>query len=126
MRFTDVIVLFVILGVFSPVFASEITALRKMDCRIEQLREENDSLSFISESFYKTCEGRGFSSLEEWKTLFVAVGGKKWYRDGFLRAGKFLKAKEEWAPSNKVVDVEEVKKGDYVHSLFLLHIYHKN
>lgn len=54
-------------------------------------------------------------SLEEWKTLFVAVGGKKWYRDGFLRAGKFLKAKEEWAPSNKVVDVEEVKKGDYVH-----------
>ncbi len=69
MRFTDVIVLFVILGVFSPVFAGEITALRKMDCRIEQLREENDSLSFISESFYKTCEGRGFSSLEEWKKV---------------------------------------------------------
>ena len=69
MRFTDVIIFLVTLGVFSPVFAGEISALRKMDCRIEELREENDSLSFISESFYKTCEGRGFSSLEEWETV---------------------------------------------------------
>ena len=68
MRFSDVIILSLILGIFSSLFAGEISALRKMDFRIEELREKNDSLSFISESFYKTCEGRGFSSLEEWKT----------------------------------------------------------
>ena len=69
MRLSDVIVLSVILSIFSTVYAGEISVLRKMDCRIEELREKNDSLCFISESFYKTCEGRGFSSLEEWKTV---------------------------------------------------------
>ena len=54
-------------------------------------------------------------SLEEWKTLFVAVGGKKWYRDGFLRAGKSLKSKELWKGSDKKVYVEEVKRNDVVY-----------
>ena len=69
MKFADVIVLSVILAVFSTVFTNEISALRKLDLLIEQLRTENDSLSFISESFYSTCEGHGFSSLEEWKKV---------------------------------------------------------
>lgn len=69
MRLSDVIVLSVILSIFSTVYAGEISVLKKMDNRIEELREKTDSLSFISESFYKTCEGRGFSSLEEWKTV---------------------------------------------------------
>ena len=69
MRFADLIVLSLILGLFSTVFAEEISSLRKMDLRIEQLQTENDCLTFISESFYSTCQGRGFASLEEWKKV---------------------------------------------------------
>ncbi len=69
MKLVDVIVLSVILGLFSTVFAEEISGLRKMDLMIEQLQTEADSLIFISESFYSTCEGRGFSSFTEWEKV---------------------------------------------------------
>ena len=69
MRLTNVIILMIIIGLFSSVFSEEYYALKNLDCRIEELRKKNDSLYFISESFYRTCEGRGFSSLEEWKRV---------------------------------------------------------
>ena len=69
MKLVDVIVVSVIIVLFSTVFAEEISTLRELDLLIEQLQTENDSLSFISESFYSTCEGRGFSSLTEWKKV---------------------------------------------------------
>ena len=69
MKLVDVIVLSVILCLFSTVFAEEISGLRKMDLMIEQLQTETDSLIFISESFYSTCEGRGFSSFTEWEKV---------------------------------------------------------
>lgn len=67
MKLTDVIVLAVIISLFSTVFVTEITELKKMDLLLEQLQMKNSSLRFISESFYSTCEGKGFSSLNEWE-----------------------------------------------------------
>ena len=69
MKFSDVIIVSVILCVFSTVSGGAYSSIKKMDCRIEELRHRTTALSFISESFYKTCEGKGFSSLDEWKTV---------------------------------------------------------
>ena len=44
-------------------------AVKKADLK----KHKNDSLSFISESFYHTCEGKGFSSLDEWKKVCSAL-----------------------------------------------------
>ena len=73
MKLGDLIVLSIILGLFSTLFAEQISSLRKMDLLIEQLRNENDSLSFISESFYSTCDGCGFVSLEEWEKVCCSL-----------------------------------------------------
>ena len=71
MRLFEVIVISVILCIFFTVFAGAYSSVKQMDCRIEELRNKNASLSFIAESFYNTCEGNGsgFSSLEEWKSV---------------------------------------------------------
>ena len=73
MRLFDVIVLSLIFCIFSALLTDSISSLRKMDCRIEQLRSENDSLKFISETFCMTCEGRGFASFEDWKAACGAL-----------------------------------------------------
>lgn len=69
MKLSDVIILSVIISIFSPLFARSISLIRKMDFCIEDLQAQQTSITFISESFYETCqeEGRGFDSLEEWK-----------------------------------------------------------
>ena len=73
MRLLNIIVLSVVLCVFSVFVKDACVSLNKLNCRIEELRVQNDSLSFISESFYCTCEGKGFTSLDEWKTVCSAL-----------------------------------------------------
>jgi len=88
MRITDLICLSVILAVFSSVFTGVYSQLLKMDKQIEEVRKKSDSMTFISQSFYSSCKGKGFSSLDEWKTVcaemwalesidWECVGGEK-------------------------------------------------
>ena len=64
MRFAELICFSVILALFSSLFSSQIFLISKMDRRLETIKKEADSMVFISESFLK-----GFSSLDEWKTV---------------------------------------------------------
>lgn len=70
MKLLDVVVFSVILCLFSSICCDFLSTVKRMDDRIEELHRQNACLTFVSESFYLTCEGdgtRGFSSLEEWK-----------------------------------------------------------
>lgn len=69
MRFAELICFSVILALFSSLFSSQIFLISKMDRRLETIKKEADSLVFISESFLNACKGKGFSSLDEWKTV---------------------------------------------------------
>lgn len=59
-----------------------------LDVREREVDLQKDSLTFISESFIKTCHGSGFSSLQEWQKVcgamwkldYIAWGGA----DSFL------------------------------------------
>ena len=73
MKLSDLVILLAMLAIFLPLYAQSFSLIRKMDTRIEALRSQNASLSFISTSFYETCErkvsgqGKGYKSLDEWK-----------------------------------------------------------
>jgi len=66
MRFTELICLSVFLAVFSTMFASSLSQLRKLDRELEFVRNKTESMIFISSSFKESCRGKGFSSFEEW------------------------------------------------------------
>ena len=74
MKLTDLICLSVILAVFSSFVAGFFSQCIKLDKQVEVLRRKSESMKFISESFYNSCKGKGFSSLDEWK----AVCGTLW------------------------------------------------
>ena len=67
MRFSDLILLMLLLGFLTTSMAGQFKALGQIETRVERLQTQADSFAFISESFRKTCNGEGFSSLEEWK-----------------------------------------------------------
>ena len=69
MRLTNILILLIIICLFSSVFEDSYSTMQRMDYRISELKAQNDSLYFISESFYRVCEGYGFSSLDEWKLV---------------------------------------------------------
>ena len=77
MRFTEVICFAVILAMFSSLFSSQIYQLIEKNKKLCELRNETDSLNFISKSFCNSCAGKGFNSLDEWK--FVC--GTMWQLD---------------------------------------------
>ena len=67
MRYTELICFSVILALFSSLFASSFYQILKLDKKEKELKARFDSLIFISESFYNSCLGKGFSSFEEWE-----------------------------------------------------------
>lgn len=50
-----------------------LTQLAKADSELEVIRRKTDSLIFISESFFNSCKGKGFSSLDEWEKACAAL-----------------------------------------------------
>lgn len=62
------ICLSVIVTLFSSAFTKVYRQLLRMDIQMEEMKKKSDSLIFISESFFNTCQGKGFSSFEEWKS----------------------------------------------------------
>ncbi len=67
MRFTEVICLSVILALFSTLFTGAYRQVFEMDRKLEKLEKNTDSLIFISGSFTASCNGKGFSSFDEWE-----------------------------------------------------------
>lgn len=68
MRFVELICFSVVLAVFSSGMSGLLYQIRMLDKRAGELKKRTDILLFVSESFYNTCQGKGFSSLEEWKS----------------------------------------------------------
>lgn len=69
MKFTEVICLTVILTILSSMFGGLVYQLIEKDKRLARRKKETDSLNFISKSFCNSCNGKGFSSLDEWKSV---------------------------------------------------------
>ena len=67
MRLIEVFSVAVILVLFSSVLSGFMCEFLKIDKKADELRKKTDSLIFVSESFYNTCHGKGYASLEEWK-----------------------------------------------------------
>ena len=67
MRLVDVICSSVILALFSSVFAGLFSQIVRIDRELDEIRKKTDSTIFITESFYNSCKGKGFSSFDEWK-----------------------------------------------------------
>lgn len=66
MRLLDIVVLSIVLCVFSPIYSGCLKNIRKMDSEIEFIKMKNDSLNFISKSFFNTCSQNGFKDFYEW------------------------------------------------------------
>lgn len=73
MRLVEVILLAVLLSLFCGIFSDCITSIRKLDVEINLARKKKDCICFISKSFCKTCEGKGFETFEEWKKTCRAM-----------------------------------------------------
>ena len=67
MRLIEIIEFSIILALFSSVNQGLFFQFQTIQKQIEKTERETESLLFISESFCNACEGKGFSSLEEWK-----------------------------------------------------------
>ena len=73
MRFTDVILLSVLQGLFSSVLGGAFVQMKKMDLVIEKYYLQTASLNFISQSFCNMCSGKGFKDLNEWEKTCSAL-----------------------------------------------------
>ena len=73
MRFTEVICLSVVLALFSTLFAGIYRQISIMDRKLELLEKNTDSMIFISGSFTALCNGKGFSSFEEWEKACTSM-----------------------------------------------------
>ena len=73
MKLVDVICLYVILALFSSAFVGMYSQILKLDSELEVMRKKTDSLIFISESFCNSCQGKGFSSFDEWKRVCAGM-----------------------------------------------------
>lgn len=73
MKFIELSLLVVFMGMFGKAYGS--TFLRTMESaeRKMDLQRRADSYEFISESFRASCDGYGFSSLDEWKDTVTVM-----------------------------------------------------
>ncbi|MBR1638352.1 MAG: hypothetical protein IJ688_03095 [Treponema sp.] len=67
MKFFDLSIYLAVLLFFMMITAGFVRQFSAMDKIERNLTLQKDSLTFISQSFLNTCEGCGFSSLEEWQ-----------------------------------------------------------
>lgn len=63
----------VILALFSSVFAGLFSQVSRADRELEEIRKKTESMIFITESFYNSCRGKGFSSFDEWKRVCAGM-----------------------------------------------------
>ena len=73
MRLVDLICLSVIIALFSSAFSGFYSQMSRIDKKVAELRKRTDSMLFISKSFYNSCEGKGFASLDEWKKVCAEI-----------------------------------------------------
>ena len=75
MRFSTLIIISLFLGLLSLSLFDAASSLNTLGSRVEKIRSTYMAKSFIAESFKKTCEGKGFDSLEEWQLCCRAMFG---------------------------------------------------
>lgn len=69
MKFPQILCFSTIFCLFSFLLSAQLFQIRQMDEMYLSLIKEVDSITFISTSFCKSCEGKGFQDLEEWKEV---------------------------------------------------------
>lgn len=95
MRYIELVCLSLIFAIFSALFRSQLFQLSGIDSSLSKMKKKTDSLTFISTSFRNTCQGKGFSSLDEWKSVcadmwnletieWTYVGNSENAEDGFF------------------------------------------
>lgn len=73
MKYIEMLCFSVLLALFSSVFASLIFQFFRMDKELVEIRKKSEAMIFITESFYNSCKGEGFSSFEEWKQVCTSL-----------------------------------------------------
>lgn len=73
MRFIEVIVIYILLSFLEIFFCTGIVSYKKIENYCEIEKQKYSSTKFISESFKKTCSGKGFKNLEEWQKTCRAL-----------------------------------------------------
>ena len=73
MKFTSVIISFVFYAFLSSALLQALNGILMIEKRRDFFRKEALSTRFISESFRKTCNEKGFENLSEWKDCCKAL-----------------------------------------------------
>lgn len=73
MRYMDLLLILFLLCLFSWHFSGGLKVYSKLKNKSEYFLEKKSANEFISKSFKNTCEGIGFSSLNEWQKSCKAM-----------------------------------------------------
>ena len=108
MKFTSLIISFVFYTFFSSAVLQALNGICLLEKRKNAFRNEALCTRFVSESFRKTCAGRGFESLSDWKNSCRAL----WKLDyiGFREEENILCG--VWIYASERHEVYFRKKGD--------------
>lgn len=92
MRFFDLIIFifFLSIGVYSAEY--EFSSYNKCNEKNNYLKDKVDSYSFIYDSFITTCNGNGFSSLNEWQIKCREMWNLEYI--GWTEAEDFMQVQE--------------------------------
>ena len=69
MKFYTVVITAVFLCIISTVLRDSIYYTQKLEQTVRQEFVSYSAKRFVSQSFKNTCEGKGFNSLEQWKSV---------------------------------------------------------
>lgn len=88
MKLIDLIFSMLLLGILILLIESGIYTGLKLDNRCREIQIQNEMNEFIFRSFRNACEGKGFSSLEEWQKTCRAMWNLSYI--GFCDAKDFM------------------------------------
>lgn len=97
MRFTEVIVSYMAIVTILMIVICGITNCNKLEKEIICKRNQAVCVKFVSESFRKTCEGKGFKNLNEWQKCCKAL----WKFDYI-----------SWADAQDLLDIGTLKSDE--------------
>lgn len=89
MKFTDAILIFVMLFSLYISILMEVRCCFRVDSRLYDERQTNMERTFINESFRNVCKGNeGFEDLNEWQSVCRAMFGLEYI--GWGKASDFM------------------------------------
>jgi len=93
MKLTDIWLLVVLTGILFLVAKPGIQNLQQASKTQQLLSDKKNAAYFISESFRRTCDGKGFSSLTEWQTACKELWNLQYI--GWSSADSFMEVEQE-------------------------------